>query len=76
MVVLPKLIGQYRVSPKVDPVVLFGWHMARQAIIFVIFGDGLGWVFGLEQSPAPAISPQLVALETPLGVLDHFGTET
>ncbi len=39
--VLPKLIGQCRVSPNVDPVVLFGRHMAVEAFTLGILGRAM-----------------------------------
>jgi len=69
--VLPKLIGQCRVSPNVDPVVLFGRHVAGYTLNLEILCDGLRWVLRFEQGPAPAPAPELVALETAFGVLDH-----
>ena len=50
---------------------LFTDRQVGEAFSLEIFGHPFAWIRRLEQSPAPAQAPELIALETALGVLDH-----
>ena len=56
---------------RVDPIGLLGWDMAADAFRLVVSGDGICGISGLKESPTPAITPELVALEAPLSVFNH-----
>ncbi len=58
---MKSLFFQYRIAANVDPVIVSGGDMARDALGLVILGNRRGWVISLEKRPTPAVPDQILA---------------